>query len=320
MTSVGQTQFLAETQVPGFVFGRSPAIRSLNNLVGEIAPTDIPALLIGETGTGKDTYARLIHRLSSRHQAHFCKINCAALNPNQLALQLRPEEKRYSSAGSLGTVYLDNLQELDTASQRLLLSLLPDEDSVDFSAGLPVRLISSAAINLEPEVEAGRFRRELFFRLNGACLRLPSLSDRIQDLPALSECFLEKYSNMLKKSAPPLTEEAVRSLSSLSWLGNIRELENLVRKIVVFGDVQVAMRDFAYVRTAKPSFSGSAQFTSLKAAARAASVKAERELILQALERTHWNRKRAARELQVSYKSLLYKIKQIGVSNEKNEN
>ena len=318
MSSAGQTQLLAET--PGFVFGSSPAIRSLNEAASEIARTDIPVLIVGESGTGKDAYARLIHRLSPRHDAYFYKVNCAASDLNQLASQLRPAERHFASMDTPGTIYLDNLQELDTTAQRILLSFLPEEENRDSGDGLPVRLISSTAINLEPEVEAGRFRRELFFRLNGACLRLPSLRDRVQDVPALAEYFLNKYSQTLKKSAPPLTGEAIHSLSALSWPGNIRELENLVRKMVVFGDIRLAMKDFEYSRTIKPSFSLPAQVTSLKVAARAASVKAERDLILQALERTHWNRKRAARELQISYKSLLYKIKQIGVSKDQHEN
>ncbi len=316
MTTTGQTHILTEAQLPGFVLGTSPAIRSLNDAVGEIAPTDIPILLVGESGTGKDAYARLIHRLSQRPEGNFCKVNCAAFDLNQLSFHLSSTEKRCSPADAQGTIYLDNVQELDPASQRILLSLLPDEENADSRNALSGRLISSTAADLEPEVEAGRFRRELFFRLNGACLRLPSLCERIQDVPALAEYFLDKYSRTLKKIAPPLTDETLQLLSSLSWPGNIRELENLARKMIVFGDVQIAMKDFASSRMTKPGFPARVQNTSLKLASRAASEKAERELILRALDRTHWNRKRAARELQISYKSLLYKIKQIGVSNE----
>ncbi len=319
MTSAGQTQLLTEAHIPGFVFGSSPAIRSLNDAANEIAPTDIPVLILGESGAGKDAYARLLHRLSQRHDAQFFKVNCAALDPNQLSRYLRSDETHPSATAAGGTLYLDNVQELDMASQRMLVSTLPEEDNADSSNGIVVRLISSTAINLEPEIDAGRFRRELYFRLNGACLRLPPLRDRIQDVPALLDYFLGKYSNSLKKSAPYLTEDIIRALSSLSWPGNIRELENLARKMVVFGDAQIAMKDFEWSAAPKQSPQLANQATSLKVAARAASVKAERELILQALDRTHWNRKRAARELQISYKSLLYKIKQIGVSEEKHE-
>ena len=320
MNVAGQTQLLTEAHIPGFVFGSSPAIRSLNDAASEIAPTDIPVLILGESGSGKDVYARLIHRLSQRHESQFFKINCAALDSNQLSRYLHPEEIHPSVTGARGTLYLDNVQELDMNSQRMLLSLLPEEDNADSGDGIVVRLISSTAINLEPEVDAGRFRRELYFRLNGASLRLPPLRDRIQDVPALFEYFLGKYSRSLKKSAPNLTEEVICTLSSFPWPGNIRELENLARKMVVFGDAQVVIKDFEWSAAPKPGLQIAAQVTSLKVAARAASVKAERELILQALDRTHWNRKRAARELQISYKSLLYKIKQIGVSEEKHEN
>jgi len=236
MTSAGQTQLLTEAHIPGFVFGSSPAIRSLNDAASEIAPTDIPALILGESGAGKDAYARLLHRLSRRHDSQFCKLNCSALDPNQLSRFLRSDETHPSLTAARGTLYLDNVQELDMASQRMLLSLLPDEDNADSRDEIVVRLISSTAINLEPEIDAGRFRRELYFRLNGACLRLPPLRDRIQDVPALFEYFLGKYSSSLKKSAPYLTEDVINALSSVSWPGNIRELENLARKMVVFGD------------------------------------------------------------------------------------
>jgi two-component system response regulator AtoC len=318
MTAVNHTQLLAEPITPGFVYGSSAAIRALNEVVSEIAPTDIPVLIVGESGTGKDAYARLVHRLSQRHAAPFCKVNCAAFDPAQISKQLRCSGER-STAAAKTTLYLDNVQELDMSSQRVLLSVLPEDEGTNSTDEAALRLIASSSINLEPEVEAGRFRRELYFRLNGACLRLPSLRDRNEDVPALVEHFLDKHSHLLKKTAPVISEEVTHSLSNSRWPGNIRELENLARKMVVFGDSQVAMRDFEFSRTVQPVFGAVSRFASLKVAARAASVKAEKELILQALERTHWNRKRAARELQISYKSLLYKIKQIGVSNEKHE-
>ena len=312
MSSIGQTQLLAEGHIPGFVFGISPAMRSVNDTASEIAPTDIPILIVGESGTGKDAYARLIHNLSSKPDAPFHKVNCATVDISRLSSQMRPDENLYPSANTLGTLYLDNIQELEMAAQRVLLSLLPEETNAD---GFSMRLVCSSAINLEPEIEAGRFRRELFFRLNGACLRLPSLRDRVQDVPLLAEHFLKKHSCALKRNAPPLTDEAIDSLSSFSWPGNIRQLENLIRKMVVLGDARIAPNDLDVSPAPKFVPSVFTQGISLKSAARAASEKAERELILQALERTHWNRKRAARELQISYKSLLYKIKQIGVSN-----
>lgn len=317
MTGANQTALLPDHLTSGFVYGIGAPMQALNDMVSEIAHTDIPVLVVGESGTGKDAYARLIHRLWLKDETQFCKINCGSFDLRQISSQVGPS--RQHSSVIRGILYLDNVQELDTVSQRLLLSLLADAEIADSGDRVPMRLISSTSINLEPDVEAGRFRRELYFRLNGACLRLPPLRDRIEDVPAFVEYFLNKYAHTLKKTAPSLTGEVIHELSAYRWPGNIRELENLARKIVVFGNARVALKDLEVSGAAKPNFSPVPQGSSLKVAARAASEKAERELILQALERTHWNRKRAARELQISYKSLLYKIKQIGVSNGKHE-
>jgi DNA-binding NtrC family response regulator len=311
------TEILAESVSSGFVYGTNAAIRAVNEMVSEIAPTGIPVLIVGESGTGKDAYARLLHRLSPLREAGFHKIDCASFDACQISSKLAAVRHAHSLNSKFGTLYLDNLHEMDLASQRALLSLLhDDDDSAEFGHGIPVRFASSTTVNLEREVESGRFRRELYFRLNGASLRLPPLRDRIEDVSVLAEYFLKKHSQVLRKNPPPLSSELISTFSSCSWPGNIRELENLVRQIVVFGDPRIAMRDFELAMATKRDIQTGLQPTSLKTAARAASVKAERSLILEALERTHWNRKRAARELQISYKSLLYKIKQIGVTNE----
>ena len=310
---------LHEPAPPGFIYGLGAAMQTLSDMAGEIARTDIPVLVVGESGTGKDTYAKLIHWLSLKGDSPFKKINCASFNPGELFGQLRQSRQVLSKADSYGTFYLDNVQELDAASQRELLSSLPDGEDPDSREESSIRFISSSAGSLESEVEGGRFRRELYFRLNGVCLRLPPLRERKEDIPALVDHFVIKHSTLLKKAAPPISDAAFQALSAYHWPGNIRELENLARKLVVFGDVQIALNDLQIAGMVSHASADSSQGGSLKVAARAASKKAERELIMQALERTRWNRKRAARELQISYKSLLYKIKQIGVSNGKHE-
>ena len=302
--------------MPGFVYGLGPTMQTLNDMAGEVARTDIPVLVIGESGTGKDAYAKLIHRLSLKSEFLLKKINCASFEPEELFGQLRQSRQPLARHG---TFYLDNVQELDTVSQRELLSHLPDGENLDSKELPSVRFISSTTGSLESEVEAGNFRRELYFRLNGVSLRLPPLRERKEDIPALVEYCVNKHSTLLNKVAPQLSEQAFQSLSAYHWPGNIRELENLARKLVVFGDVQIALNDLQMAGVVSSASGGASQGGSLKVAARAASKKAERELIMQALERTRWNRKRAARELQISYKSLLYKIKQIGVSNGKHE-
>jgi len=310
---------LHETAVPGFIYGLGSTMQTLNDMAGEIARTDIPVLVMGESGTGKDAYAKLIHRLSLKSESRLKKINCATFQPAELFGQFRQSKERLALADSYGTFYLDNVQELDAASQRELLSHMPDGESLDSKEQSSVRFISSTVGSLDLEVEAGSFRRELYFRLNGVCLRLPPLRERKEDIPALVDYFVNKHSALLNKVAPPISEKAFQTLSAYHWPGNIRELENLARKLVVFGDMQIALNDLQIAALASYSPAGPSQGGSLKVAARAASKKAERELIMRALERTRWNRKRAARELQISYKSLLYKIKQIGVSTGKHE-
>jgi two-component system response regulator AtoC len=309
---------------PAFVYGQGADLQSLNVLATEIAATDIPILLIGESGAGKDVYARLIHRLSGADEDSFLRINCGALDPSQILGEVRNAFK-YDGDGFEGrpeTVFLDGVHELDAACQRLLLSLLPDGgERKGMARDLP-RIISSASCNFEKEIEAGRFRLELYFRINGVILRLPALRERKEDIPDLLECFIMKHAREMGKRAPEIDRDSRKLLFSYDWPGNIRELENVARKIVAVGRADLALGDLRSVRPTAAHAdelrpleheSGIASgVSSLKVAARAASRRTERELILKALEQTHWNRKRAARNLQISYKSLLYKIKQIG--------
>jgi two-component system response regulator AtoC len=310
------TQSFAYVTDPAFVYGLGAELHSLNVLTAEIARTDIPVLVVGESGTGKDVYARLIHRLSGRSEAGLTKINCAALDAGQLLSEVRAA---FRAAGEVGdvtarTVFLDGVHELDSACQRVLLSLLPDGEAKSGSTSGIARVVSSTSCNFEKEIEAGRFRLELYFRINGVILRLPPLRDRKEDIPDLLECFLVKHANELKKYTPALSREARKLLFAYDWPGNIRELENVARKIVAVGDAGLALGDLRVSRVAQAGTSEALGVSSLKVAARAASRRTERELILKALEQTHWNRKRAARDLQISYKSLLYKIKQIGAA------
>jgi len=314
------TQPITRTFDPAFVYGQGADLQSLNVLAAEIAGTDIPILLVGESGTGKGIYARLIHRLSGAPETSFMRVNCGALDAGQMLNEVRQAFQNETDASeSRKTVFLDGVHELDAACQRALLSLLPDGERKGSADALP-RIISSTSCNFEREIEAGRFRLELYFRLNGVILRLPALRERKEDIPDLLECFVLKHANELRKSDPEIGREARKLLFSYDWPGNIRELENVARKIVAVGDADLALTDLRNTRThpaedtrhAEPERSGSSGIASLKVAARAASRKTERELILKALEQTHWNRKRAARNLQISYKSLLYKIKQIG--------
>lgn len=309
--------------------GVGPAMRAVQRAMTEIAPTDIAVLLVGESGTGKDVIAAQIHRLSHRSNEPFIKLSCAALTPESLngngeALGARNNgaPPRFSHQG---TIFLDELGELDAGCQSKLLSALPDGEPGPHNHRLGARLICSTTRNLEEEMRAGRFREELYYRINGVCLRLPPLRHRKEDIPALLDYFLTTYAAQFARPCPTLSLETQRRLLEYSWPGNIRELENTVKKIVAFGDDGAALADLLHAQlVSRPVHSAiDSAFAppgegnlSLKQAARAASRQAERELILKVLARTRWNRKRAAQELQISYKALLYKLKQIGLEDQ----
>jgi DNA-binding NtrC family response regulator len=298
-----------------FVHSVNPAMRAIERVMAEIAPTDIPVLLVGESGTGKEAAARQIHRLSHRREEAFHKLVCATLAPDSIPELARTQgaENSSSNSGWSGTVFLDEIGELASSSQSVLLHALPDDDT---SVGDPVpgvRFISTTGRNLEEEIRTGQFRKELYYRLNGACLRLPPLRDRREDVPLLVEFFLAKHSTLLGRTQPSLNAQTLRVLQDYAWPGNIRELENVVKKVIVLGDEDVALADLAAMPDGGAAPEKGTERFSLKQAARAASRQAERELILKVLERTRWNRKRAAHQLQISYKALLYKLKQMGL-------
>jgi two-component system, NtrC family, response regulator AtoC len=309
-----------QAAIPAFVCGNSPAIQSLNAIVGSIASTNIPVLLMGESGTGKEVYGRLIHRLSKSCHTPLKKLSCRTLEPGEFLAQLKSELRRNGEGPEEGlrTLFLDGIDELDLACQKVLLSFLPDGE-IDENGRNDVRLIASTSRNLEKEIESGRFRRELYFRINGVCLHLPPLRDRREDILGLLEHFVAKHAAELGREAPMVSDEEMELLGTHDWPGNVRELENLARRIAVFGDSRKAIDELRKTPKLESTFPEEPRNYSLKVAARAASRRAERDLISEALERTHWNRKRAAQELQISYKSLLYKIKQTGLEGKQGE-
>jgi two-component system response regulator AtoC len=307
-----------------FVHGTSPAMRALERTIADIAPTEIPVLLVGESGTGKEVVALEIHRLSRRWNEAFVKYGCAGLSSDSLVAHLQTvgnsKEEEASNGGSL---FLDEISHLEPASQARLLNLLPDGSGNPSAGCQSVRVITSTTRNLEDEMHRGRFREELYYRINGVHLRLPPLRNRKEDIPALLDFFLKKYASLFARPEPQLSPGGMQLLMEYAWPGNIRELENVARKMVALGDEHLALHDLSPGKPLKspetiPPASrllrnDAPPVRSLKETAREASRQAERTLILSQLERTHWNRKRTARELQISYKALLYKLKQLGL-------
>lgn len=298
----------------GFVYGQSSSILPVNAMVGEIARTDIPVLLQGESGAGKEVYGRLIHQLSAMRELPLVKLSCTVLEPGELLSRVKAAmgEGFVEPHESAGTLFLDGIDELDLDCQRVLLSMIQERE-ITSGGRMGFRLISTTTRDIDREIGQGRFRRELYFRINGVCVKLPPLRERKEDIAVLMEYFLEKHAAETGRNTPRLGSEEIEMLEAHDWPGNIRELGNLARKVVALGESRAAMGELKRYMPTRIKSVDVARNASLKVVAREASRLAERELILKALERTHWNRKQAARELQISYKALLYKIKQMDV-------
>jgi two-component system response regulator AtoC len=218
-----------------------------------------------------------------------------------------------SGSSATPTIFLDEVAELNSNCQARLLHYLPNGDAIQNAGVLHGRVISATCHDIDEEVRAGRFRKELYYRLKGVSMRLPPLRERKEDIPSLVDIFLTKHSGLLGLPRPAVSPRTLRLLQDYSWPGNIRELENVVKKIVAVADESAALSDLDSTGALGQAGMHPAERISLKEAGRAASRQAERELIQRVLTRVRWNRKRAAQELQISYKALLYKLKQMGL-------
>jgi len=291
----------------GFVGGASPSMRPVEAVIRELARSDVPVLLLAEPGAGKHTTARRIHEMSQRSEGTFLCLPCSRLAPEDL-------QSNDGVAGPLveaGTVYFEEVAELTLGCQARLQKVWP-QAGAEGGAGLGgARVICGSARDLEVEVKAGRLREDLYYRISGVCLRLPPLRQRKEDIPVLMKHFLGKYAQEFGREVPSLSAQTRRLFQDYAWPGNLKELEYAARVLVALGDEDMAMGGLRALLHKAPAGNGNGKGVSLKAASRAASHEAERDLILQALTRTRWNRRRAARELQISYKALLYKLKRI---------
>ncbi len=288
-----------------FVESVSASMRPVEAVISELSQSDVPVLLLAEAGAGKHATARRIHEMSRRNTQSFRQLQCSTLKPEDLAIP------HNGGQGPAGTIFLEELADLSPASQAHLREALLRVTGRNGSAEPAARFICGSARDLEVEVKAGRLREDLYYRISGVCLRLPPLRQRREDIPRLMAHFLSKYAEEFRRPIPQISTDMARLFQDYSWPGNLRELESAARVLVALGDERLAMGGLrALLR--QPSEAGNGNRLSLKAAAKAASHQAERELILRVLTRTRWNRRRAAAELQISYKALLYKLKQIG--------
>jgi two-component system response regulator AtoC len=282
-----------------FIEGISATVNPVETVIRELAQSDVPVLLLGEPGSGKHATARRIHQLSQQGSKPFRSLLCSMLKPEGLTVP--------GGVGlfSEGTIYLEEVADLSAECQSCLLEALPQSGAG--KNAVTARLICGSDRDLDVEVKAGRLREDLYYRISGVALRLRPLRQRREDIPGLLEYFLGKYAEDFHRNKPDLSAETRSLFQEYAWPGNLRELEDAAKMLVAVGNQELATTGLRALQ--RPPGTG---LISLKAASKAASREAEKDLILKALTRTRWNRRRAAQELQISYKALLYKLKQIG--------
>ncbi len=306
----GADSSLGEPVGLAFVEGVSASMRPVEAVIRELAQRDVPVLVLAEPGAGKHATAQRIHQMSQRSAQPFRWFQCLGLTPEDLEA-LREQEQKDGEPATAGTIYLEELADLSAECQERLLEALPQSEGNGADGHERARLICGSARDLEVEVKRGRLREDIYYRISGVCLRLPPLRQRKEDIPFLIGHFLRKYARDFRHPVPDLSAETLRLFLDYAWPGNLRELEDAARVLVALGDEQAALGGLRSLLR-KPDAGSNGAGISLKAASKAASREAEKELILNTLTRTRWNRRRAAEELQISYKALLYKLKQIG--------
>ena len=322
-------QSLGEIPPDAVVFGHSEAMRSLRQRLDKLASANVPVLIQGESGTGKDIIARMIHGLSPWKTGPYVKINCPAIPGTLLESELFGYEKgAFTGAygtkpgrvelAHRGTLFLDEISELDLGLQSKLLQLLQDGQFCRIGAQedkkVEVRIVCATNRQLEVEVEAGTFRQDLYYRINVVNLFMPPLRERRSEIPDLVDYFLQFYNRKFNSRARELSTELMTSLQKYHWPGNIRELENLIKRYVILGNEDVITSDL--VTREQEYFNPEINLDgpiSLKKLTRQATRELERKVILKVLQAHHWNRKQAARALQISYRALLYKIRDAGI-------
>jgi two-component system response regulator AtoC len=304
----------AEHEAAAFVEGVGPTMRAVDEIIRELAQGDVPVLVLAERGAGKQATAQRIHAMSRRKAQPFRALTCGTLMPEDLSTG---KSETLTGKGETwldgGTVFLEELADLSLDCQAHLLRVLPRIEDNGPMPAERARLVCGSARDLELEVKAGRLREDFYYRISSVCLHLPPLRQRKEDIPFLMDHFLRKWARDFRRPVPRLSAETQQLFQDYSWPGNLRELEDAAKALVALGDETIAMAGLRALLP-RPDHGGNGGRVSLKQAARAASRAVEKELILKVLTRTRWNRRRAAEELQISYKALLYKLKQIGCS------
>ncbi|MGZ3557859.1 MAG: sigma-54-dependent Fis family transcriptional regulator [Thermodesulfobacteriota bacterium] len=316
-----------------FIYANEKMCR-IKEIIDQVANTDVTVLIQGESGVGKEVVARSIHLNSFRREKPFVKVNCAALPQELLESELFGYEKgaftgayrqkpgKFELANG-GTIFLDEISEMSVSLQGKLLQVLQDREFSRLGGKkdirVDVRVLIATNKKIEEGVKNGQFREDLYYRLNVVNITIPPLRERREEIPILVEYFLEKFSKKYQKKINSLSDKMIKVYCQYHWPGNVRELENTIQRFVVLGDEKPIFEEVGLLM--KPDTAPKENLTipnnktwpSLRKVHQEAALKAESELIVKALEMTNWNRKKAATLLNISYKTLLNKIKECGL-------
>ena len=337
----GKQTFTGEVEEVGedvFFIAASPAMRKIRSQAALVANVDIPVLLLGESGTGKEVLARLVHKLSPRAHRTFLKVNCAAVPADLLESELFGYEQgaftgaTHAKPGKFeicnkGTILLDEIGEMPPQLQAKLLHVLQDGQFSRLGSRSvvksDVRILAATNIDIPEALATKRLREDLYYRLNAFTLHLPPLRERKEEIPILLKQFMSRMAERYARPPLPLSPSLLQACQDHPWPGNLRELNNFLKRYLILGDENLAVSELQPRNDGTGGASGEASSKTangaggLKSLARNAKDGAEAEAITRALEQTNWNRKQAATILQISYKALLYKIRQYGIAETK---
>ena len=317
-----------------FFIAACPEMRRIRSQVAQIANVDVPVLLLGESGTGKEILARLIHKLSARARRTFLKVNCAALPAELLESELfgyeagaftgavRPKPGKFEQCDK-GTILLDEIGEMPVGMQAKLLHVLQDQQFSRLGSRsvvrVDVRILAATNVDVQQAMATKKLRQDLYYRLNAVSLLLPPLRDRREEIPVMLRHFMARFAARYARTPLPLSPRLLEACIRHPWPGNLRELENFVKRFLILGDESLALaelenRDDSGLPPVETKLEPAPERPGgLKSLVRSLKDEAEIQAISRALEQTNWNRKRAAALLNISYKALLYKIRQYGL-------
>jgi two-component system response regulator AtoC len=311
------------------LFGQSPAMQEVLQWARRICETNVPVLLNGYGGTGKEVLARWIHKHSPWSSGQFVKVNCAAIPGLLLESELFGYEKgaftgaHASKPGRVelahrGTLFLDEIADLAIELQSKLLQFLQDgrfsRIGDESEREIETRLICATSKDLAEEIDAGRFRADLYYRINVVRLRLPRLRERCEDIPLLAEYFRAQFEEKFARQSEPLSAKMLQYLQKLDWPGNIRELSNgIARHVLIGAEAKIAQEPLAERLEPVRGGSGGVGAVPFKQVAKEAVREKQTRFILEALQENQWNRRKTAQALKISYRALIYKIREAGL-------